>query len=737
MKTVLFLVFFGAAIAVAADPRIEARQRAKEAAVQSAGINRALSKEMPAEVRALPVFGKIEWTLQELPFIGKGPHAGISGAGMVVAGDQIYLAGGFIPEGDGTEEVGYRTSRWSHRFDLESGQWTQLPDLPARREYTRAIAADGMVYVLGGAVQGKPAMPSADVFRLDPKQSPLRWQTMAPMQVARTHMAVGKVGRWLIVVGGNKYDFAQKGYSPATIQGVTEVFDLTQPEKGWVTRAPIPGSPRGWSASAVVGGKFYVFGGVTWTAKGRERLAEALCYDPARDEWEKLPDFPMPISGWEGEVLADRYIVVVGGAGSRWNDVPFVFDTKTARWMRVESPLPPGGFYNDPGVCIVGDTIYVAGGEGPGGSHFNHFLVGRLRPAAEQSATQSVETRVISQQPHHYHGWPTLARSKDGTLAVVYSGGRDFHVCPFGRLEMIISNDEGKTWAGPRVLFDSAIDDRDAGIVETSQGTLLATMFNSFVYQVHMNAPERLVRPTFGAKAEALLARWRTMDAATTAAQKEAAQGYWMLRSSDRGVTWSQPYRVPGYSPHGPVSLLDGRLFYATSNGKKAEAHVSEDDGLTWKAISDMPVRAGELHAVQAADGAIVVQVRDKISESNKTVQNTAQILSTDGGKTWSEKVKVADGFPSHLLRLRDGTLLMTYGWRQAPFGIRGRISTDHARTWQKEFTLTTDGESADLGYPSTVELRDGSLLTVWYEVMHEKPAVLRQARWNLNTLQK
>jgi sialidase-1 len=38
-----------------------------------------------------------------------------------------------------------------------------------------------------------------------------------------------------------------------------------------------------------------------------------------------------------------------------------------------------------------------------------------------------------------------------------------------------------------------------------------------------------------------------------------------------------------------------------------------------------------------------------------------------------------------------------------------------------------------DLGYPSTVELDDGSLLTVWYEKVREHPkAVLRQARWAL-----
>ncbi|MBI5775589.1 MAG: hypothetical protein HZA89_17865 [Verrucomicrobia bacterium] len=367
----------------AGDPRVAARKKAREAAVQVAGIDRALSREMPDELKALPVFGEIIWTVKELPFISKGPHGGVSGAGMAVVDGKIYFMGGFIPEGDGTQETGHRTSRWAHRCDPATDQWTQLHDLPARREYTRAIAASGAVYVLGGFVQGRPGLPSAEVYRLDVARSPLQWQTISPLTVPRTHMAVGQAGHHLIVAGGNRYEFAEKGYSPKTIQGVTDVFDLTKPDQGWKQRAPIPGSPRGWTASAVVGEKLYVLGGVTWTEKARVRLQEALSYDPARDVWKRLADFPYQISGWEGETYVDRYIITIGGAGVRWNDLPFVYDTKADRWLRITSPLPPGALFNDPGVCIIGDTIYVAGGEGSGGSHFNHFLVGKIKPRPE------------------------------------------------------------------------------------------------------------------------------------------------------------------------------------------------------------------------------------------------------------------------------------------------------------------------------------------------------------------
>lgn len=381
MKPHLFLLLVMTGISIAADdPRIAARRLAREAAVQSAGIDRAMSKEMPESVKALPVFGEIEWVVKELPFIDKGPHAGISGAGMVVVDGLIYLVGGFIPAGDGTQDLGYRTSRWAHRYDPKTDQWTQLPDMPARREYTRAIAGDKEVYVLGGFIQGKPGLPSADVFRLDVRQTPLQWQTISPLSVPRTHTAVGKAGHQLIVAGGNQYDIAQKGYSPQTIQNVTDVLDLTKPETGWKQRAPIPGSPRGWCASTVVNDKFYMLGGVTWTAKARERLQETLSYDPARDAWKRLTDPPLPISGWECEAFQDRYLIIIGGAARHWSDVAFVYDTQTDRWSRMANALPPGGLFNDPGVCIIDDTIYVAGGEGAGGSHFNHFLIGKIKP---------------------------------------------------------------------------------------------------------------------------------------------------------------------------------------------------------------------------------------------------------------------------------------------------------------------------------------------------------------------
>ena len=75
----------------------------------------------------------------------------------------------------------------------------------------------------------------------------------------------------------------------------------------------------------------------------------------------------------------------------------------------------------------------------------------------------------------------------------------------------------------------------------------------------------------------------------------------------------------------------------------------------------------------------------------------------------------------------------MSYGYRRAPFGNQARVSTDHGATWSEPIVISADGASSDLGYPSTVELAGGELLTAWYELpTGGTHAALRQARWKL-----
>ena len=237
-------------------------------------------------------------------------------------------------------------------------------------------------------------------------------------------------------------------------------------------------------------------------------------------------------------------------------------------------------------------------------------------------------------------------------------------------------------------------------------------------------------------------ARWLAAHHRVPAEARAKELGTWMIRSTDGGVTWSPRYDCLVNSPHGPVNLKDGRMLYAGKNLWRKDTWIgvceSKDDGQSWQRLAQIPTRKGddpknyhELHAVEAANGRLIVHIRN---HNANNAGETLQTESADGGKTWSTPHSIGVwGLPSHLLRLQDGRLLMSYGHRRKPFGNQARVSADQGKTWSEPMIISGDGASGDLGYPSTAQLDNGSLVTVWYEKLAKSPrAVLRQARWEL-----
>ena len=238
------------------------------------------------------------------------------------------------------------------------------------------------------------------------------------------------------------------------------------------------------------------------------------------------------------------------------------------------------------------------------------------------------------------------------------------------------------------------------------------------------------------------LSRWKSVHVRLSPEEREAELGQYMIRSTDGGVTWSKRYSSIVNSPHGPIQLADGRLIYAGKQLWTGDRAVgvceSVDDGVHWRWLSKIPTREGddpaqyhELHAVEAEDGRLIVHVRNHNRPNDR---ETLQSESEDGGANWTRPHSIGVwGLPSFLMKLQDGRLLMTYGHRRQPLGVQARTSQDSGRTWSAPMIVWGRGTSGDLGYPSTVQLSDGSLLTVWYERMADnKNAVLRQARWRI-----
>jgi hypothetical protein len=291
------------------------------------------------------------------------------------------------------------------------------------------------------------------------------------------------------------------------------------------------------------------------------------------------------------------------------------------------------------------------------------------------------------------------------------------------------------------VIYDGPVDDRDGGIIETAKGSLLITT-------VVNNQWESILDKAPSGKDDARLARWQAVRDRVSAAQRKSELGSFLLRSTDGGVTWSARQRLPLHSPHGPTQLRDGRLLYPGIARWLPEPKMgvceSKDDGKTWTWLADIPNRPGdklvendgrfnyiELSALDCDHGRIICQIRNR----NKANEGeTLQTESTDGGRSWNHPHPIGVwGMPSHLLRLKDGRILMTYGHRRKPFGNQARVSTDEGATWSEAMVLSEDGAGFDLGYPSTVQLNDGLLVTVWYEKFAANPrAQLRQARWEL-----
>ena len=350
-----------------------------------------------------------------------------------------------------------------------------------------------------------------------------------------------------------------------------------------------------------------------------------------------------------------------------------------------------------------------------------------------------------------YFGWPSVARTFDGTLFAAASGLRNAHVCPFGRTTLFISRDEGATWSSPRIINDSPFDDRDAGIVSLPDGTLLLSWFTS-------DNRDTMLERIEDDEHEEANASWRNGIAWMTDEQSDSFCGAWIRTSQDNGGTWQPPARVPLNTPHGPIVLQDESLLYFGKNfgidpsesGMRIGqimAMQSRDAGATWNMLGTVPPFPGteylnyhEPHVVELPDGRLIGHIRvQNYGDSNVTdvgipTFSIMQSQSDNGGESWSEMRSLGfHGSPPHLLLHSSGTLICTYGCREEPYGQRVALSHDKGVTWKHDYILRDDGPDSDLGYPCSIELDDGQVYTVYYQKLAPgENCSLLWSRWEL-----
>lgn len=350
-------------------------------------------------------------------------------------------------------------------------------------------------------------------------------------------------------------------------------------------------------------------------------------------------------------------------------------------------------------------------------------------------------TIVVHRVPHTYCSHPCIALLRSGEWLVAFceSVQRDPFLHPPSDprfLTMVTrSRDGGATWEPPQAAPDfDWYGVETPGIAQISSGEVLLNQFRFRWY------PLGKARSLWEAGSRTLFVsgpvvdphdhRWHpaeTDDDWERAAFPYARQddGAYVHISSDDGRTWGATVRVDtspylgAFSPKGVVELPGGELVLALGSHDHDPAAAcfivkSKDRGRTWGTpveVARVPgLRFSEPAAVVTATGRLLVLSREE------TTGHLHVSRSSDGGTTWSEPAPLPYwGYPAHAARAADGRILVVYGRRREPFGIRATVSADDGATWGPELVVRDDLPNANLGYPSVIEYAPGEFFSVYY----------------------
>ncbi len=294
----------------------------------------------------------------------------------------------------------------------------------------------------------------------------------------------------------------------------------------------------------------------------------------------------------------------------------------------------------------------------------------------------------------NYPGWPWLAKTKKGRLVCAFRDDGVHMFSPTGKILYTFSDDGGKTWVPTRVVIDHGdVDDRNSGIVELPDGTLLVC-YNTYT-------------------------------------EKGVSQSR-VIRSTDGGETWKDDRPISDGDTRtrsGPVALSTGDIMvpYYIAPGSGALAGLSSDGGKAWQTvrIPDVPGFIGdEWDALEVAPKRLIGLIRNSHPTTNGTFWKTE---SRDGGRTWSKPV------PTNVRDQRSTSPpnLSTHGRRPIlTYCDRRMISVsmvlpidDDFVLWNVDKTLpclqyTPDGQPiTDGGYPVSVELDERRRFLIDYEI--------------------
>ena len=151
----------------------------------------------------------------------------------------------------------------------------------------------------------------------------------------------------------------------------------------------------------------------------------------------------------------------------------------------------------------------------------------------------------------------------------------------------------------------------------------------------------------------------------------------------------------------------------------KSSVHliVSGDKGMSWQysapVASDDKASFNEASVYETPGGDIVAFLRTANMDDQACIAR-----SKDGGRTFEPYQKMGfQGHPLNALQLPDKRVLLTYGYRHPPYGIRARILNPECTDFESapEIILRDDGGNGDLGYSWPVMMDKRHILVTYY----------------------
>ena len=175
--------------------------------------------------------------------------------------------------------------------------------------------------------------------------------------------------------------------------------------------------------------------------------------------------------------------------------------------------------------------------------------------------------------------------------------------------------------------------------------------------------------------------------------------------------------------------------------------YTSRDGGRNWSRFSSIKLptdnnvtTVDEPHILQLKNGSFIAAIRVHYNDPSKTNDLRIYTATSKDGKNWTDlkEVEGVIGAPPHFFETKEGVLVLAYSYRdidQGPAGARAKLSYDGGKTWGEEIRISVSDQprNNDLGYASTTQLPDGTLLTSYYQAYkQDKYPSLLYTRWRL-----